>query len=153
MGTAQKKTPTICKADAGASCKVRGGIHNHYKDTHNTSLLQIPSVEANKWQDLPREERLRRGFEWRKVEQLRRLEAGERITAQGINVQIGFNDARKFMSDLRKRLLRNHSPFVVCTYTLPDNRVVYYLNTQTPQQHPNTEINTTSTAKEGGHNE
>ena len=148
MGTAQKNAPTNRKADAGAKCKV--GVGNHYKDIHNSALLQIPDVEANKWQDLPREARLRRGFEWRKAEQVRRLEAGERITAQGINTQVGFNDAHKFMSDLRKRYLRNNTPFVVCTYTLPDNRVVYYLNPQTPQQSPNTEINTTSTAQEGG---
>lgn len=142
MSNTMKQAPTNRKADAGAKCSVGGGYLNNYKDRHNATLLQIPIVEAQKWQNLSDNDRRKAELEWRKAEQLRRLMAGERVTAYGLNKQIGFYDAQKFMSDVRKWLLQTKTPFEVCTYTLPSRRVVYYLN---PISQPNT-----STAQEGG---
>lgn len=145
MNNTQKKAPQTARRMQGQCAVLGGGCPNDYKDRHNTTLLQIPGVEVQEWQSLSDKERRKAELEWRKAEQLRRLIAGEKITAYGLNKQVGFYDAQKFMSDVRKWLLQTNTPFEVCTYTLPSRRVVYYLN---PIPQPNT-----STAPEGGHNE
>lgn len=76
-----------------------------YKDSHNSELLQADMQKA------------------RKEIALEMLKDGMRATAMGLNVMIGANDARRWMTEVRRRA----KDYIVRTYPLRDRRVVYRL--------------------------
>jgi len=76
-----------------------------YKDSHNSELLQADMQKA------------------RKAIALEMLKGGMSATAMGLNVMIGANDARRWMTEVR----RNTKDYIVRTYPLRDRRVVYRL--------------------------
>lgn len=76
-----------------------------YKDNHNSELLQADTQKA------------------RKAIALEMLKGGMQSTAMGLNVMIGTNDARRWMTEVR----RNTKDYIVLTYPLRDRRVVYRL--------------------------
>ena len=86
---------------------------SQYKDSYNSALLQAPTLNA------------------RKVLALKLLKDGMQATASGLNVMIGFNDGRKFISELRHRI--DLTDYRVVSYRLPDRRKVYRLEAN-PQQ-------------------
>lgn len=76
-----------------------------YKDKHNAELIQADSLKK------------------RKAIALDMLKHGMRATAVGLNIMLGNNDARKWISELRRRVVG----YKVVTYPLGDHRVVYKL--------------------------
>lgn len=76
-----------------------------YKDSHNSELLQADTQKA------------------RKAIALEMLKEGMQATAMGLNVMIGANDARRWMTSVR----RKEKDYIVRTYPLHDRRVVYRL--------------------------
>lgn len=76
-----------------------------YKDSHNSELLQADTQKA------------------RKAIALELLKGGMQATAMGLNVTIGANDARRWMTEVRRRT----NDYIVRTYPLRDRRVVYRL--------------------------
>lgn len=85
------------------------GVHSSvapYKDSHNSDLISASTLRQ------------------RRVILRELLENGLRVTAQGINVMLGFNDGRKYISDIRKL---NNYPYAVQSIRLDDGRKVYRL--------------------------
>lgn len=76
-----------------------------YKDSHNSELLQADTQKA------------------RKAIALEMLKGGMQSTAMGLNVMIGANDARRWMTEVRRKI----KDYIVRTYPLRDRRVVYRL--------------------------
>lgn len=76
-----------------------------YKDSHNSELLQADTQKA------------------RKAIALEMLKEGMQATAMGLNVMIGANDARRWMTEVRRKI----KDYIVRTYPLRDRRVVYRL--------------------------
>lgn len=76
-----------------------------YKDSHNSALIQADTQKA------------------RKAIALELLKGGMQATAMGLNVMIGANDARRWMTEVRRRT----NNYIVRTYPLRDRRVVYRL--------------------------
>lgn len=76
-----------------------------YKDSHNSERIQADSQKA------------------RKVIVLEMLKGGMQVTAMGLNVMIGGNDARRWMTEVRRKA----DGYTVRTYPLRDRRVVYRL--------------------------
>lgn len=76
-----------------------------YKDSHNSELIQASTQKA------------------RKAIVLEMLKGGMQATAMGLNVMIGANDARRWITEIRRRT----KDYIVCTYPLRDRRVVYRL--------------------------
>ncbi len=60
---------------------------------------------------------------YRKGLLLERMKRGEKFTACQINKIVRFNDARKFISDLRRRLLE----YMVCDRWQPNGCKLYWL--------------------------
>ncbi len=76
-----------------------------YKDKHNAELIQAESLTN------------------RKAIALDMLKHGMQATAVGLNIMLGNNDARKWISEVRRRIVG----YRVATYPLRDRRVVYRL--------------------------
>ena len=76
-----------------------------YKDKHNSELIQADTQKA------------------RKAIVLEMLKNGMQATAMGLNVMIGANDARRWITEIRRKA----QGYIVKTYTLRDHRVVYKL--------------------------
>lgn len=76
-----------------------------YKDSHNSTLVQADTQKA------------------RKTIVLEMLKEGMQATAMGLNVMIGANDARRWMTEVRRKT----QDYIVKTYPLRDRRVVYRL--------------------------
>ena len=76
-----------------------------YKDSHNSSLIQADTQRA------------------RMAIALDMLKNGMQATAMGLNVMIGTNDARRWITEVRRQV----KGYVVVTYRLRDRRVVYRL--------------------------
>lgn len=76
-----------------------------YKDSYNSELLQADTQKA------------------RKAIALELLKGGMQATAMALNVMIGANDARRWMTEIRRRT----KDYIVRTYPLRDRRVVYRL--------------------------
>lgn len=76
-----------------------------YKDSHNSALVQADTQKV------------------RKAIVLEMLKGGMQATAMGLNVMIGANDARRWMTEVRRRA----KDYIVRTYSLRDRRVVYRL--------------------------
>lgn len=76
-----------------------------YKDSHNSELIQASTQKA------------------RKAIALELLKGGMQATAMGLNAMIGANDARRWMTEVRRRT----KDYIVRTRRLRDRRVVYRL--------------------------
>lgn len=76
-----------------------------YKDKHNAELIQADSLKM------------------RKSIALDMFKNGMQTTAVGLNIMLGNNDARKWISEVRRRIVG----YRVATYPLRDRRVVYRL--------------------------
>ena len=76
-----------------------------YKDSHNSERIQADTQKA------------------RKAIVLEMLKGGMQTTAMGLNVMIGGNDARRWMTEVRRKA----DGYTVRTYPLRDRRVVYRL--------------------------
>ena len=76
-----------------------------YKDKHNADFIKADSLTK------------------RKAIALKMLIGGMQATAVGLNIMLGNNDARKWVSELRRRVVG----YKVVTYPLGDHRVVYRL--------------------------
>lgn len=76
-----------------------------YKDKHNAELIQADDLKK------------------RKAIALDMLKHGMQATAVGLNIMLGNNDARKQISELRRRVVG----YKVVAYPLGDHRVVYRL--------------------------
>ena len=76
-----------------------------YKDSHNSELIQASTQKA------------------RKAIALEMLKDGMQATAMGLNVMLGANDARRWMTEVRRKT----KDYIVRTYPLRDRRVVYRL--------------------------
>lgn len=76
-----------------------------YKDNYNSEPIQADTQKA------------------RKAIALEMLKGGMQVTAMGLNVMIGGNDARRWMTEVRRKA----DGYVVRTYPLRDRRVVYRL--------------------------
>ncbi|UKI18254.1 MAG: hypothetical protein L6V80_01535 [Bacteroidales bacterium] len=76
-----------------------------YKDSDNAELIQADSLKK------------------RKAIALNRLKDGMQTTAVGLNIMLGNNDARRWITELRRR----EKGYTVVTYPLRDRRVVYRL--------------------------
>ena len=76
-----------------------------YKDTYNSERIQADTQKA------------------RKAIALEMLKGGMQTTAMGLNVMIGGNDARRWITELRRRVVG----YRVVTHPLGDHRVVYRL--------------------------
>lgn len=76
-----------------------------YKDKHNAEFIQADSLKK------------------RKAIALEMLKGGMGATAVGLNIMLGNNDARRWMTELRRRV----TGYRVVTYPLGDHRVVYRL--------------------------
>lgn len=76
-----------------------------YKDRHNSELIQADTQKA------------------RKAIVLEMLKNGMQATAMGLNVMIGANDARRWITEIRRKA----KGYTVKTYILRDRRVVYRL--------------------------
>ncbi len=76
-----------------------------YKDSHNSALIQADTQKV------------------RKAIVLELLKGGMQATAMALNVMIGANDARRWMTEVRRRT----KDYIVRTYPLWNRRVVYRL--------------------------
>lgn len=76
-----------------------------YKDRHNSTLIQADTQKV------------------RKAIVLEMLKEGMQATAMGLNVMLGANDARRWMTEVRRKT----QDYIVKTYPLRDRRVVYWL--------------------------
>lgn len=76
-----------------------------YKDGFNSELIQVSTQKA------------------RKAIALEMLKDGMQATAMGLNVMLGANDARRWMTEVRRKT----KDYIVRTYPLRDRRVVYRL--------------------------
>lgn len=76
-----------------------------YKDKHNAELIQADSLKK------------------RKAIALKMLIGGMQATAVGLNIMLGNNDARRWITELRRRVVG----YRVVTHPLGDHRVVYRL--------------------------
>ena len=76
-----------------------------YKDSHNSVLIQADTQKA------------------RKAIVLEMLKEGMQATAMGLNVMIGANDARRWITEIRRKM----QGYIVRTCPLRDRRVVYRL--------------------------
>ena len=76
-----------------------------YKDSHNSALIQADTQKV------------------RKAIVLEMLKEGMQATAMGLNVMLGANDARRWMTEVRRKT----QDYIVKTYPLRDRRVVYRL--------------------------
>ncbi len=76
-----------------------------YKDSHNSALVQADTQKA------------------RKAIVLEMLKEGMQATAMGLNVMIGANDARRWITEVRRKT----QDYIVRTYPLRDHRVIYRL--------------------------
>ena len=83
-----------------------------YKDKDNCELIQAETQN----------ERKAIVFEMFKYDNLR-------VTAMGLNVMIGFNDARRYMTDIRRLISRHHLGYSVKTTPVKhgSRRVIYQL--------------------------
>ena len=79
--------------------------NRRYKDNYNSEPIQADTQKA------------------RKAIALEMLKGGMQVTAMGLNVMIGGNDARRWMTEVRRKA----DGYVVRTYPLRDRRVVYRL--------------------------
>lgn len=86
-----------------------------YKDSHNSTLIQASTLKD------------------RKKILTKMLENGLRATAVAINIMLGNNDGRKFISTLREKMVKENNPYEVRTFALRDNRNVYWLEYIKPQ--------------------
>ena len=83
-----------------------------YKDKNNCELIKAETQN----------ERKAIVFEMFKNDNLR-------VTAMGLNVMIGFNDARRYMTDIRRLICRQHLGYRVKTTPVKhgSRRVIYQL--------------------------
>ena len=79
--------------------------NTQYKDRQNAELIQAESLKK------------------RKAIVLDMLKHGMQATAVGLNIMLGNNDARRWITELRRRV----KDYTVVTYPLRDRRVVYRL--------------------------
>lgn len=79
--------------------------NTQYKDRQNAELIQAESLKK------------------RKAIALDLLKHGMQATAVGLNIMLGCNDARRWITEIRRKA----DGYMVQTYPLGDHRVVYRL--------------------------